>query len=86
MRWFLVIILLLSAVGGYLYLNPDRWQALLGETPLAPPPAETTLYKWQDESGQWQVSDNPPTDDRDYETLQFRSDTNIVPATPTETE
>lgn len=80
MKVILFIIVLVSAVGAWLYFNPTVWQDLLGDTPLGPPPTVTKLYKWQDAKGQWQVSDKPPPGDIDYEIMQFRNDTNVVPA------
>ena len=80
MKVIVFIILLLSAVGAWLYFNPAVWEDLLGDTPLGPQPTVTKLYKWQDASGRWQVSDKPPAGNIHYEIMQFRSDTNVVPA------
>ncbi len=82
MKSVIVLLLALSGAGGYLYLNPDVWQPWVKGTPLEPAPTTTRLYKWQDENGQWQISDEPPTGKISSEILEYRSDTNIVPSIP----
>ena len=82
MKFIIVLLMALSASGGYLYLNPDVWKPWVKGTPLEPAPTKTQLYKWQDEHGQWQITDRPPTGDRSYENLEYSSDTNIVPSIP----
>lgn len=79
MKVIFLIIVLAAAVGAWLYFNPDVQQELLKETPLATEPTTTQLYKWRDANGQWQVSDKPPTGNVEYEVMQYRSDTNVVP-------
>ena len=82
MKFIIVLLMALSASGGYLYLNPDVWKPWVKGTPLEPAPTKTQLYKWQDDDGQWQITDRPPTGDRSYENLEYSSDTNIVPSIP----
>ena len=43
-------------------------------------PETTTVYKWQDANGQWQVSNQPPPGNTPYETLDYHRDANIMPA------
>ena len=80
----LAVVLALLALGiGYAYLyHPEQIRALLGDSPLAPPPSVTRAYKWQDEHGSWHVSDQPPPDGTPYQTITVRSDTNVMPLVP----
>ena len=80
MKFIILLIIVLSGAGAYLYLNPDVWQKWVKGTPLEPASTTTQLYKWQDEHGQWQISDQPPTGETSYENLEYSSDTNIVPS------
>jgi len=93
MKILVLLILILAVAAGYIYLHPEAVQPwlqgtpleqLLRGTPLERPPAETTLYKWRDATGQWQVSDKPPGGGVKYEVLRYRSDVNVVPAITTE--
>ncbi|HXH03024.1 MAG TPA: DUF4124 domain-containing protein [Candidatus Competibacteraceae bacterium] len=78
----LVILLALAGLAAYWYLTPDQAPAalrqMLRQTPL-PQPGSTTVYRWRDEQGRWQISDRPPQG-RLYEVLTYRHDANVVPA------
>ncbi len=84
MKLIILLLVALSGVCGYLYFSPNSWpevwQAWVKGTPLESAPSKTQLYKWQDENGQWQITDRPPEGGTLYENLEYRSDTNIVPS------
>ncbi len=86
MRVFLLLIVLLLA-GLFLYLNPEYKTRLMelasdaGST-LSPAGKTTRLYKWRDAEGTWQITDQPPPVDIDYETLDFHQDANVLPQPP----
>ena len=42
----------------------------------------TRAYKWRDADGGWQITDTPPSGDTPYETIEVRSDTNVLPLPP----
>lgn len=48
------------------------------------PHEPTTVYKWQDENGQWHFSSAPPADVTDAETMELDGDINIMQAPPVE--
>jgi len=58
------------------YLSPDVKSRL----DHIDPNMSTTLYKWLDKKGQWQVSDTPPPDGIKFETLNYNKDTNVIPS------
>lgn len=82
LKSLVIILLILAAAGGYLYLHPEVWQKWVKDTPLEPPPTVTHLYKWRDDNGQWQVTDRPPPPGIEYEKLIYHSDTNVMPLVP----
>ncbi|VAX04199.1 hypothetical protein MNBD_GAMMA19-481 [hydrothermal vent metagenome] len=43
---------------------------------------ETTVYKWQDDSGEWHFSNQPPPAGVDSSVKTYRSDINITQAPP----
>ena len=43
---------------------------------------ETTVYKWQDKSGEWHFSNQPPPAGTSSSVKKYRSDTNITQAPP----
>lgn len=43
---------------------------------------KTKVYKWQDEQGNWQYSDRPPTNGAESETLLINPNVNLTEGTP----
>lgn len=82
MKFVIIIIVLLGLVAGYLYYNPEQRREWFDGTPLAPAATVTYLYKWQDSTGAWHVTDEPPPHGTQYELLELHSDTNIMPLAP----
>lgn len=77
-RWLLILAALGLAVSGYMYLNPELHDGWIRETSVGGEPVLKPLYQWQDERGQWQVSDQPPADGIPYRVWQYRRDTNVL--------
>jgi hypothetical protein len=72
-----------AAAGAYLYFyQPQLLDKWLGKTPIDIGSRTTTVYKWRDARGHWQISDQPPPAPTAYEVLEYRSDTNIMPIAP----
>ena len=84
MKIMLILVLVIAAFAGWLYFDTDARQRWLGGTPLEPVASVTTVYKWQDEQGNWQITDEPPPDGVEYERLEYHSDTNVMPLVPKE--
>ncbi len=80
MQWSLAAaIVAVISVAIYWYLNVDARPDWAAEYLPKPPTTTTQLYRWQDAEGNWIVSDTPPSDG-EYETVNYRSDANVVPA------
>jgi hypothetical protein len=78
-----VVVLALAggAVAGYLHLvDPDLGRRILADNPIAPRADLTTVYKWRDAAGGWQLTDRPPPAGTPYELLHTRGARNVVPA------
>lgn len=82
MKILLVVVLLTGVAGAYIYLHPEETRSWREGTPLAPKPTKTRLYKWQDNQGHWHITDQPPPAQGSYQTLEYRSDVNILPLPP----
>lgn len=79
MKVFVALLVLIAAVGAYMYFKTDVFDPLLQGTPLEHRPASTYLYKWRDAQGEWHVSDEPPPEGTPYDTLEYREDVNVLP-------
>jgi hypothetical protein len=79
-----LVLLALLALGLYAWFNPGflRQVEQAGREMTGTGPTTTTLYKWQDAAGEWQVSDRLPPAGLPYETLELRSDQNVLPLPP----
>jgi hypothetical protein len=79
MKFVIALLILVTAIGAYLYFHPDVTHRVLRGTPLERQPATTRLYKWRGPEGQWRYTDEPPPAGTPYEALDYREDTNVLP-------
>ena len=84
MRYLLLVLLAIALVGGiYLYQDSDirsRVENLSSDAGLSK--KITSVYKWQDEKGLWQITDQAPPEGTEYEVLTYREDVNVLPLPP----
>lgn len=76
--WLLALVLLAGGTLVYWRHYPASAPGWLRDMAPVLFVTRTRLYRWQDESGDWHVSDTPPAD-REYEVVEYRSDANTVP-------
>lgn len=77
-----ILAAILTAVAWYVYQDPQLSRKIEKEAKQLIPatPQTTTVYKWQDKAGHWQITDYPPPAGISYETLKYQSDTNVMPS------
>ena len=80
--WTIVLLGALGAVAGYYYLHPEELPAWAAKTAVGRDMQTTTVYKWQDASGAWHVSDKAPPAGTDYRAEQYTRDVNVLPLPP----
>lgn len=74
------LIIVLGLLGGiilYWYTTPQETPAWIRNWLPGMPEYTGPVYRWYDDRGRLQVTDQPPRD-RPYETVQYRSDANVV--------
>ena len=79
------LIVLLTGLGGgamYFYLHPEELPEWAARSGLGRNLQTTTVYKWQDASGEWHISDRKPAGNIDFQEGQYARDTNILPLPP----
>ena len=84
MRWLKGLLLVTALLGGAAawvwYRAPEhlplQWRR---QNPHSPDYAPA-VYRWKDDQGRTQITDAPPTDGRDYETVVVDPATNVVPS------
>ena len=69
-------------IGGYFYLHPQYLPEWAAKTSFGRELQTTTVFKWQDASGRWHVSDQPPAEGIEYKMEAYSRDTNVLPLPP----
>ncbi len=79
--FILLIIIVTSAL--YIYQDETLQNKLLGKVhQVAPELNNSTLYKWQNNKGEWQVSDKPPQKGITFTTISSQDQVNVMPSAP----
>jgi hypothetical protein len=79
--WMLLIVALAAAL--YLYFSPETARHLKEQLPQPDFTHKTDrLYKWRNETGEWQITDTPPPAGIEYQQLDYRDDVNVLPVPP----
>jgi hypothetical protein len=81
-KYLVILAAILTAVAWYIYDDPELNYKVRREVKQLIPAQETTttVYKWRDEKGNWQITDQPPPAGIHFETLEYQSNTNVMPA------
>ena len=74
-----IAVLVLGAVGGYLYYDPSLVEPYLRGTPLELPARTTRIYRWHNTDGTLEHSNRPPPEGIEFEVIEVSSDTNLMP-------
>ena len=80
--WILAFLVTLGGTAAYFYLHPESLPEWATQTSIGRELQTTTVYKWQDASGSWHVSDQPPPAGIEYQTEGYARDTNVLPLPP----
>ena len=80
--WLFALLVSLVSMMAYFYLYPESLPKWAAKTPIGQQLQTTTVYKWQDESGRWHVSDQPPPAGTKYQVEDYGRDINILPLPP----
>ena len=78
------VLLAIALIGGiYLYQDPELREQVVDLSSGAGLTKKTAhVYKWQNDKGEWQLTDQLPPEGVDYETLDYREDVNVLPLPP----
>jgi len=81
-KFLFILAAILTAVVWYVYHDPQLSREVTKEVNQLIPNQQqtTTVYKWRDKTGRWQITDHPPPAGISYETLKYQNDTNLMPS------
>ena len=67
----------------YLYQDKALQNKFLGKFhQVAPEFNNSTLYKWKNNKGEWQISDKPPRKGITFTTITSQDQVNVMPSSP----
>ena len=81
-RYFILLIVV-ATTALYIYQDETLQKKLLGKVhQVAPELNNSTLYKWQNNKGEWQISDKPPRKGITFTTITSQDQVNGMPSSP----
>jgi hypothetical protein len=79
----LIILTVIATVAYYVYQDPKLNQQLFNKIHLiAPELNQSTLYKWKNNQGEWQITDTPPAKGISFTTISTQDQVNVMPSKP----
>lgn len=82
---YLVLICAIGAASYYVYQDKALRTKLLGKVhQVAPELNQSTLYRWQNSKGEWQITDTPPAKGIAFTTVKTQDQINVMPSPTTE--
>ena len=81
-RYFILLVVVVTTAL-YVYQDETLQKKLLGKVhQVAPELNNSTLYKWQNNKGEWQISDKPPHKGVTFTTITSQDQVNVMPSSP----
>ena len=82
LKYFIPLTIITTAAL-YIYQDETLQKKLLGKVhQVAPELNNSTLYKWQNNKGEWQISDKPPRRGITFTTITSQDQVNVMPSSP----
>jgi len=79
-RKYFILLSIIATATLYIYLDEALQQKLLGKVhQVAPELNNSTLYKWQNSKGEWQITDKPPRKGVAFTTISSQDQINVMP-------
>ena len=80
--WVILLLIIGGAAAVYFKLHPENLPEWAAKNGIGKGLQTTTVYKWQDASGAWQITEQPPPAGIDYQVQSHVRDTNVLPLPP----
>ena len=78
---YFILLCILATAALYIYQDETLQKKLLGKVhQVAPELNKSTLYKWKNNKGEWQVTDKPPPKGIIFSTITSGDQINIMPS------
>ena len=78
---YLILLGIIGIATFYVYQDRGLRTKLMGKVhQVAPELNQSTLYKWQNDKGEWQITDKPPTKGVAFTTITSQDQINVMPS------
>ena len=78
---YLLLLGIIAIAAFYIYQDKSLQRKLMGKVhQVAPELNRSTLYKWQNDKGEWQISDKPPAKGITFTTVTSQDQINVMPS------
>lgn len=76
-----ILLAIITTAALYVYLDESVQKELLAKVhQVTPELNKSTLYKWQNSNGEWQITDKPPRKGVTFTTITSQDQVNVVPS------
>lgn len=76
---YFILLAILATAALYIYQDEALQKKLMGKAhQVVPELNSSTLYKWQNSKGEWQVTDKPPAKGISYTTVTTQDQINVI--------
>ena len=78
---YFILLGIIGTTALYIYLDEALQSKLLGKVhQVAPELNKSTLYKWKNNEGEWQITDKPPRKGITYTIITSQDQVNVMPS------
>ena len=82
---YIILLGVIGAASFYFYQDNTLRSKFMGKVhQLAPELNQSTLYKWQNNKGEWQITDKPPGKGSAFTTVNSQDQINVMPGPSTQ--
>ena len=77
---YFILLSIIATAALYIYQDEVLQRKLMGKIhKVAPELNQSTLYKWQNSKGEWQITDTPPNQGIVFTTITSQDQVNVMP-------
>lgn len=78
---YLILVSAIAVASYYIFQDKNLSSKLMGKIhQVAPELNQSTLYKWQNAKGEWQITDKPPAKGIAFTSINSQDQINVMPS------
>ena len=78
---YFILLSVVAVTTLYIYQDDALQTKLIGKVhQIVPELNDSTLYKWKNSKGEWQITDTPPRKEIPFSTISSQDQINVIPS------